>query len=283
MVFTYFLIVIAFIWLIFAAIVDIKKKEVPNWLNYSLIAIGFGARIIYSLIFNDYKIFLFGIIGFIACFIFGNLMYYTRQWGGGDAKLIMGLGAMFGDYKIGSIINQNIELPFLVVLIINILLAGLVYSIFYSIFLAIKNKEKFVKAWNKEKSYLIIGIITIATILSVGLYFSIDELFATIIVFLILIFSVLFVSLIFIRAVEQSCLINYIGVNKITEGDWLFSDVKVKNRIICYSKNTGLSIEDINQIKKSKIRKVLIKEGIPFVPAFLLGFIMTIIFGSVLF
>ena len=210
-------------------------------------------------------------------------MYYTRQWGGGDAKLIMGLGAMFGDYKIGSIINQNIELPFLVVLIINILLAGLVYSIFYSIFLAIKNKEKFVKAWNKEKSYLIIGIITIATILSVGLYFSIDELFATIIVFLILIFSVLFVSLIFIRAVEQSCLINYIGVNKITEGDWLFSDVKVKNRIICYSKNTGLSIEDINQIKKSKIRKVLIKEGIPFVPAFLLGFIMTIIFGSVLF
>ena len=283
MVFTYFLIVIAFIWLIFAAIVDIKKKEVPNWLNYSLIAIGFGARIIYSLIFNDYKIFLFGIIGFIACFIFGNLMYYTRQWGGGDAKLIMGLGAMFGDYKIGSIINQNIELPFLVVLIINILLAGLVYSIFYSIFLAIKNKEKFVKAWNKEKSYLIIGIITIATLLSVGLYFSIDELFATIIVFLILIFSVLFVSLIFIRAVEQSCLINYIGVNKITEGDWLFSDVKVKNRIICYSKNTGLSIEDINQIKKSKIRKVLIKEGIPFVPAFLLGFIMTIIFGSVLF
>ena len=189
MVFTYFLIVIAFIWLIFAAIVDIKKKEVPNWLNYSLIAIGFGARIIYSLIFNDYKIFLFGIIGFIACFIFGNLMYYTRQWGGGDAKLIMGLGAMFGDYKIGSIINQNIELPFLVVLIINILLAGLVYSIFYSIFLAIKNKEKFVKAWNKEKSYLIIGIITIATILSVGLYFSIDELFATIIVFLILIFT----------------------------------------------------------------------------------------------
>ena len=53
MVFWIFLVIVGFIGLIFATITDIKKREVPDWLNYSLIAIGLGARGIYSLLTED--------------------------------------------------------------------------------------------------------------------------------------------------------------------------------------------------------------------------------------
>src|SRR3989344_3922318 len=44
-------VVIALIWLTFATICDIKTREIPDWLNYSLIAIGLGLRFIFS--FSD--------------------------------------------------------------------------------------------------------------------------------------------------------------------------------------------------------------------------------------
>jgi Flp pilus assembly protein protease CpaA len=52
---------IAIISLIFATIIDLKTKEVPNWLTYSLIASGIGIRLLYSLIFNDFSIIIYGI------------------------------------------------------------------------------------------------------------------------------------------------------------------------------------------------------------------------------
>ena len=98
MIIDYILIIVAFIWMIFATISDIKTKEVPNWLNFSLIIIAFSLRAFQSLIFKNLFYFLFGVIGFIVFFIIANLMYYTKQWGGGDAKLLMGLGIIFATY-----------------------------------------------------------------------------------------------------------------------------------------------------------------------------------------
>ena len=45
------LIVIGIIGILIAAISDIKTREIPDWLNYSLIALGLGIRIIYSISF----------------------------------------------------------------------------------------------------------------------------------------------------------------------------------------------------------------------------------------
>ncbi len=33
----YFLIVIAFIWILFAVVQDLRKREVANWVNFSLL------------------------------------------------------------------------------------------------------------------------------------------------------------------------------------------------------------------------------------------------------
>ena len=49
-------------------------------------------------------------------------------------------------------------------------------------------------------------------------------------------------------------------------------------------KDLGISKSKIRKLvefyKKGKVRKILIKEGIPFVPSFLMAYIFTLIFGN---
>lgn len=274
MVLAYLLMIFSFIWLVFASIVDIKKREVPDWISFSLIGIGLGIRLIYSVIFNDYKILLFGLMGLISCFLFGSLMYYTRQWGGGDAKLLSGLGAMFGDYKTNLL---GYDIPFLITLIVNIFIAGAFYSILFSIYLALKNKQKFLNEWMKKKHYEYFIIILIFFISITFTIIKFDGLYLIFILIFLLLITLLASSVFFIRVVERSCLINKINVNNLVEGDWLLNHVKIKNRVICKARMIGLTNEDIINLKKNKIKFVIIREGIPFVPAFLIGFIISVL------
>jgi len=66
-----------------------------------------------------------------------------------------------------------------------------------------------------------------------------------------------------------------IPVSQLKEGDWLFENLK-KGKFFMKAKWEGLSSKDIQLIKK-KFKKVKIKQGIPFVPAFLIGFILFIL------
>ena len=76
--------------MIIASIHDIKTREVPDWLNYSLIFSGFSIRLIYSLITSDWWFLLYGIAGFAVLLGIGLIMFYAGQWGGGDSKMVMG-------------------------------------------------------------------------------------------------------------------------------------------------------------------------------------------------
>ena len=63
----------------------------------------------------------------------------------------------------------------------------------------------------------------------------------------------------------------------LTEGDWLFKDVKVGKKTIKKSWD-GLTKKDIRLLKKKKF--VMIRYGIPFSPSFLIAFIILIYFWS---
>ncbi|MBS3152491.1 prepilin peptidase [Candidatus Woesearchaeota archaeon] len=282
MLFWYFLIIVAIIWILFATITDIKKREVPDWLNYSLIVIGLGIRAIYSLITKDFSYILFGLIGFIACFVFANLMYYTKQWGGGDSKLLMGLGAMFGNYNL-DIFDAVHKLPFIATLIINIFIAGTVYGIIYSLFLGAKNHINVLAEIKKRKfnELKIISLIILALIIIIFFIFERDIFYLIALLLIASLFAVFLLYL--IKIIEDVSLYKFIQTNKLTEGDWLVNDIIKNNKIICKARNIGLTRQDILNLKKNKIKKVLIKEGIPFVPGFLFGFILTIVFGDLLF
>ena len=88
------------------------------------------------------------------------------------------------------------------------------------------------------------------------------------------------------KAVEKSCMQKYVLPSKLTEGDWIVNDIKVDGKRICGPKDLGIEKEQIKNLisyyRAGKIKKVLIKEGIPFVPSFLMGFVVTLVFGNVI-
>jgi len=86
--------------------------------------------------------------------------------------------------------------------------------------------------------------------------------------------------IIFMKAVEQVCMIQLVPLSKITEGDWIVQDVIIKGKKICGPSDLGITDHQIDDLKKYKVKEVLIKQGIPFVPSFLLAFIITFMFGN---
>lgn len=278
----YFLLLIALIYLIIATIFDVKTKEVPDWLSFSLIAIALFSNLLYSLISDEWNYIIYSLLGLLVSFLFGSLMYYSRQWGGGDTKLLMGLCTLLPKYpeKLLNYFNPNLNFPFLVILLLNILIIGGIYGLSMSLFLAIKDKNKFLKEFSilikKYKQYLILIFIIFLILILFSLFTN------TLIIafpFFILIFLVIF-SYIFIKSVENSCMYKMIDVNKLVEGDWVIGNIKSKNKIIYKQKLLGITEKDIILFKKNKIKKVLVKDGLPFVPAFLIGFIITLVYGN---
>ena len=89
-----FLSVFALIWLIFASIQDLRTRMVSNWISFSLIIFVLGFRFFYSLFNENFAFFYQGLIGLGIFFVLGNLLYYGKMFAGGDAKLMIALGAV---------------------------------------------------------------------------------------------------------------------------------------------------------------------------------------------
>jgi len=83
-----------------------------------------------------------------------------------------------------------------------------------------------------------------------------------------------------IKSIERSVLFADIPVNKLTEGDWIIDKIKLKNGELYKPSKTGISLEDIALLKKNNVKFARVKEGIPFLPSFLIAYIVTLIFQN---
>lgn len=269
---------ITILYLIFASIVDLKIREVPDYLSYSLIFIILTIELINSIATDNYNYFITAGITALIFIPLAFLMYYTKQWGGGDTKLIIGLSLAVAQPI--SFLAPNLNLPIYLIFVMNLLLAGAVYGLAFSIYLAIKHFKKFkehLKEYKLGKIKYLVYAITIALIIYT---FFISELELKLLIislaFLIFIFPFL---TIFIKAVEKSCMIQEIPANKITEGDWVLEDI---NEAKYSSKSLGVTKEQLEVIKHLK-RSFKVKVGIPFIPSFLIAYLLTIILGNLFF
>lgn len=260
-----FLVLVGFAWIIAASAQDLRKREVWNWLSFSLIIIALAYRAFYAVYNSDLLFFVYGVLGLFIFVILGYALYYARVFAGGDAKLLFGLGAILPFS--GSIISNLMMFGIFIVLL---LFSGSFYGLIYSFFLVLKNKKsfsaEFSKQFRKHKlfAYILFFISLILIILPIIMKDIVFLLFP-IIIFLL---PVLYV---YGKAIEESCMILWLKSNQLTEGDWLYEKVKVgKKTIKPYWE--GLSSEELKILRKYK-GKVKIKIGIPFVPGFLIAFI----------
>ncbi|MCX8193916.1 MAG: prepilin peptidase [Candidatus Pacearchaeota archaeon] len=276
-----FLLTITLIALIFASITDIKKREVPNWLSFSLMVIALAIRAFAALTTSQHHYFYYALIALVLFFLLSSILYYTKFFAGGDAKLLIALAIIFAttpSYLPETELTKTIDIfskPFLLSFLINVFAIGSIYSFIFIIFFAIKNKKKFSKEFEKvfnRTKTLRISFLALAFIsLMVSFFFNIFFfIFA-----LTLIFPYIYIIT---KATENISMIKKVSAYELTEGDWLVEKIKLKNKIIKPSVH-GLSLEEIKLLKKSN-KKVLIKYGIPFVPVFLISLICTILLGD---
>lgn len=267
-----FLIVIGVIWIIGAIIQDFRKREVDNIWNFSLIGIALAYRLGVSIFNGNYWFFMNGVFGFLIFLALGNAFYYSRLFAGGDAKLLISLGAIM-PLSYAWIFNFEIFGIF----ILLFLLGGSVYGIIYSFVLITRNWEKFKQEFARfSEKYKRMYIISFAfAIIIMGILFLMGETRLFLIGLIFLLFPVLFV---FSKAIEESCLVKKIPAQKVTVGDWLYEDVWIGRKLI-KAKWEGVSKKDLGLIRKCK-KKILVKQGIPFTPSFLIGFIGLLIWEN---
>lgn len=266
---------------------DVKMREVPDWLNYGLLAFGIGSNAILSVAFWDWTYLAYSLAGLLVFFAIAYLMFYAGQWGGGDSKMLIALGAVFG-------LPFSLSAPFvdfssfLVSFWFNFLAAGVVYALLWSVFLAFRNRARFVKEARSglrrnvraRRSVLLISVAMAAAAFFVRGYPAGMLLAALALLFVMSIYLPLLS-----KAVERAGMLRFVKPSQLTEGDWIARDVIVAGRRITGPKDLGISKKQIAQLRRlygmGKVRRVLIKVGIPFVPSFLLSFTITLAYGNV--
>jgi len=266
--------------LIAASIFDVKTREVPDWLNFSLLAYALASAVILS-IYHGYSHIIFdSLLGLAAGLVIGLAMFYSGQWGGGDAKLIIALSALIGI----SFSELGKEVPLLFIFIINILLVGALYGLGFSLVKAFRNYHAFKEAAEKKlrsKGILIVRVIIFVLGIAAFIFFiATKSLEAGLLFGMIMCFFFFFYLWVFVSAVEKSCMVKEVKTKDITEGDWIVGEVVKDRKIILKPSKIGVTLKEIALLKKNNIREVSVKIGIPFVPSFLIAYVLTFALGN---
>ena len=263
-----FLWILALAYITFAVVQDIRTREIANWISFSLIVFALGFRFFYSLFQGDnFSFFYNGAIGLGIFLALGNILYYGKVFAGGDAKLMIALGTILPSSP-QILSNFKIFLNFIAIF----LFIGFFYILLSSGVLCLKHFKAFRKEFSeqlrKNKTAMLLMVLFSILLLCLGFLENL---------FLILGALIFFSSYLYLysKAVDEACMIKKIKSKYLREGDWLYSDLRLKDRKL-KAKWEGVSSKDIEEIKK-KYKEVKIRQGIAFSPVFLISFIMFVI------
>ncbi len=276
--FEIFLILIAFLGSLAAGIIDLKTTEIPDQIPYVMMGIGIAAHVVESFLIWSYWPLLLSFIYGLVFLGFGFIMYYTGQWGGGDAKLLSAIGFLLP--TLPASITKGLLFPFPLSFVFNLFLIGAFYMLGYALFLSLKNKriwEIFVddiKA--NSRTLLVVNIFIIVGLLLFGWFaiklfypISFSEMIKNEIAVALGIVS-LFLIWRFTKTVEDIGFKKKIPVSRLREGD-----VLLESRVW-----EGLTVKQVKRIKASNKKHVWIKEGVRFGLAFPLALLFTLLIGD---
>ena len=304
--------IIAIIVLLIGSIFDLRTREVPDLLNYGFFFFALLFNLIISVVLHNPFFFFDSLFAFLFFIFLSLTLFYTGQWGGGDSKLLIGLATLIGlpsgvflemiHHLLQHSLNHQLTLDslirvlssnFIINFLINLLFVGAVYSVLFLVFLVINNwslfKRKFIYFMRKYIVFIRISFylfLSSIILLVIAHYFMFYIKQPNVYYFMILFFLITFMTLLYmilhtvLKAVEYSCLRRKVSPEKLSVGDWIAEPVYDGKKLIVSPKDLGVSCEQIKKLirlkKKKKLRFVVVKEGIPFVPSFFLSYILTL-------
>lgn len=271
-----FLLGVAFIGSIVAGVVDLKTTEIPDWIPYVMMGVGITGNLVQSVLTGSYMPILMSMLVGMGYLGFGFLMYFTGQWGGGDAKILSGIGFLVPMINI----FDSLMFPFYIGFLFNVFFIGAIYMILYIIVLSMMNRKickEFFKRLKADSRYLPHAIIFMVVFLVIFNYMTAYNLKMFTIgfsikfsAFISLMSFSIFILYKFAKTVEDVGFRKRIPISDLKEGDVLI-DSKVWE---------GITEKELKEVKKSGKKYVWVKEGVRFAPAFPLALAFTIYFGE---
>jgi hypothetical protein len=254
---------------------DLKTTEFPDWLPYAMIALALGTRGVFSLLAGDFSYITYSLIVGLAFLGFGLLLYWTRQWGDGDAWLLGAMGFLWPDS--GSFAVATL-LPFPAALLFNFFLIAFFYLLVYSVALGVRSPRVaggFLREL-KSAGRGIASVVGAFTMACLGLMGYVSWQFGVplwnliyIIAFPPLLMSVLVFTR-YGRFVENNLFKKRVPASGLRAGDVLIRD-----------RWRGLTEKEVAGLRK-KGGEVWIKEGVRFAPVFVMAVLVTLFWGNLL-
>ncbi|MBD3209557.1 prepilin peptidase [Candidatus Woesearchaeota archaeon] len=210
---------------------DLRRREVPDWLNFGFIVAGLGLGLLATILSWSLQPLLSSVLGLLAGVLIGHLMFYAGQWGGGDAKMIMGIGALLG-LDVFHCCSAS-QLPLLVIFFVNTVLVGAVYGLLWAVFLGFRHRRKVKRAFverlrsppvRKARMAVIIACLCLIVLVIAVPHYLFRLVFAC---FALIVFF-MFYTWVFIHVIEHACMVKPVPVRDLVEGDWIFEEVWVK-------------------------------------------------------
>ncbi|HLD57496.1 MAG TPA: prepilin peptidase [archaeon] len=252
-----------------AGYLDLKKTEFPGWIPYGLIAASVLVFSLDGLITGGFSLLTNSVLYGLVFLAIGLGLYFSRQWGDGDAWLLGALGFALPSRLIFP--EQASITPFYFALFFNFLVVALVYTIVYSIALGfrdVKTRKRFFSEAEKGLRYKIVSIIVVA-VAFLAVYFYLSSI-STWTAAYVLLLPPLFAFFVFFtdytRIMEKHVFRKKVLTKNLRPGD-----------VVLGGKWRGLTKQDIKKIRK---KYVIVKEGIRLAPVFLITFLLTVLFGA---
>ncbi|MBU4267078.1 MAG: prepilin peptidase [Candidatus Altiarchaeales archaeon] len=274
---------VSVLFLLVASYFDLKTGEIPDKVSFSLIGISLLVAGADSVMSSNFDLILNSLVVGIAYFAFGYLSFWLGQWGGGDVKILAGIGCSVG--YLGSLgVFSGMYVPYFISYFVNLGLVGWPYVVLYSLILGVMKPESFTRFMSllrKKRTVLLVAVSFLPPM--AALFMDIGVLG---VVYLAL--PVFVVLSVYLKAVEKVALQKTVRVSELREYDALAEDITVDGKLIAGKRNIeGITKEQLGEIKElakgGKIPdNIRIRWGIKFVPILFLAFVSLLLWGDML-
>ncbi len=277
-------ILMTFMILLIAGYFDLKTGEIPDEVSFGLVFLSLVISGGYSVLKGDYSFLLTSVSFGIVYFFLGYVPFRLGQWGGGDLKLLSGIGCVVGFLGGIGYLGDGI-IPYYLFYFVNMGIIAFPYAIVYAFVFSFRIREVIfqeLRDYLNKKRYTLLFIISfIPSSLAFLLKLKILGL-----VYLTLPLFVL--ASLYLKAFEKAALRETVNTDKLQEGDVLAENLVYDGRIIASKRDMeGLTTEQLKEIQKLSAEKkiperVTIKTGIKFAPILFIAFLLTVFVGDIM-
>jgi len=260
---------------------DLKTGEIPD-----KVSIGLFAAVLILTIFRaaaeSPEFLINALLTGALYFVIGYISFYLGQLGGGDVKLLAGIGVAVSNIPVEGF------LPNYAAYFIDAGVVVMPYAAIYGLILGFQNKSVFTEFGREIKKIKIILLIILSMLPLFFLLFLAPENIEFILIVLVALLPVFVILTAFLKVVEKIAMQKTIDVSELKEEDTLAEDIFAGGKKIAGKNDiTGVTKEQVEKIKKfaeeGKIsNKITIKWGMKFVPVLFLGFLIFVVYGNVL-